>query len=398
MSIIPLGDSHTPDSSAKGFALFALGFRPFFLLAGLSGLSLMLLWLWFWLGTTQFSHYSLIGWHSHEMLFGFSLAIIAGFLLTAVRNWTGLDTPTGRPLALLAGLWIAGRLLPLMPSSLVGLFVVIDLLFLPALIAALSRPLVKAENRINRLFIPLLAVMAIANLLYHLEALGLLLTSGSGISLMTNSILLLLIFVGGRVLPFFTEKAVAGSTPRFSKQREQAVYALFLLWALSDLLLPNSWLAMLAALGAAITQAWRLYDWHHPQVWKKPILWILYAGLAWLVIGFLLKAMAQIELFADNLATHALTAGAIGVTTLGMMARVALGHTGREIDANRTMALAFILINIAVVIRVFVPLTGLLSYQTCITLSAVAWSICYLLFSMIYLPILIRPRIDGRPG
>ncbi|MEW8499354.1 MAG: NnrS family protein [Candidatus Thiodiazotropha taylori] len=395
MSIIPLGDSHTPDSSAKGFALFALGFRPFFLLAGLSGLSLMLLWLWFWLGTTQFSHYSLIGWHSHEMLFGFSLAIIAGFLLTAVRNWTGLDTPTGRPLALLAGLWIAGRLLPLMPSSLVGLFVVIDLLFLPALIAALSRPLVKAENRINRLFIPLLAVMAIANLLYHLEALGLLLTSGSGISLMTNSILLLLIFVGGRVLPFFTEKAVAGSTPRFSKQREQAVYALFLLWALSDLLLPNSWLAMLFALGVAITQAWRLYDWHHPQVWKKPILWILYAGLA---VGFLLKAMAQIELFADNLATHALTAGAIGVTTLGMMARVALGHTGREIDANRTMALAFILINIAVVIRVFVPLTGLLSYQTCITLSAVAWSICYLLFSMIYLPILIRPRIDGRPG
>ncbi|MCG7911415.1 MAG: NnrS family protein, partial [Candidatus Thiodiazotropha taylori] len=370
----------------------------FFLLAGLSGLSLMLLWLWFWLGTTQFSHYSLIGWHSHEMLFGFSLAIIAGFLLTAVRNWTGLDTPTGRPLALLAGLWIAGRLLPLMPSSLVGLFVVIDLLFLPALIAALSRPLVKAENRINRLFLPLLAAMAIANLLYHLEAMGLLLTSGSGISLMTNSILLLLIFVGGRVLPFFTEKAVAGSTPRFSKQREQAVYALFLLWALSDLLLPNSWLAMLFALGVAITQAWRLYHWHHPQVWKKPILWILYAGLAWLVIGFLLKAMAQIELFADNLATHALTAGAIGVTTLGMMARVALGHTGREIDANRTMALAFILINIAVVIRVFVPLTGLLSYQTCITLSAVAWSICYLLFSMIYLPILIRPRIDGRPG
>ncbi|MCG7993447.1 MAG: NnrS family protein [Candidatus Thiodiazotropha lotti] len=398
MSTIPLGDPGSPASPPRGYALFALGFRPFFLLAAISGLALMLLWLWFWLSPTGFNHYSLVGWHSHEMLFGFSLAIIAGFLLTAVRNWTGIDTPTGTPLALLAGLWFAGRLLPFVPTTLVGLFVLIDLLFLPALITALSRPLVKAENRINRLFLPLLVMMAVANLLYHLEAVGLLAMSRSGISLMINSILLLLIFVSGRVLPFFTDKAVTDAAPRFSKQREQAVYALFLLWALSDLLLPNSWPAMLFALGVAITQAWRLYDWHHPQIWNKPILWVLFAGLVWLVVGFLLKAMAQIGLFADNLATHALTAGAIGVTTLGMMARVALGHTGREIGANRVMVLAFILINIAVVIRVFIPVTELLSYPTCITLSAVAWSICYLLFSIIYLPILIRPRIDGRAG
>ncbi|MCG7899615.1 MAG: NnrS family protein [Candidatus Thiodiazotropha weberae] len=398
MSTIPLGDPGSPASPPRGYALFALGFRPFFLLAAISGLALMLLWLWFWLSPTGFNHYSLVGWHSHEMLFGFSLAIIAGFLLTAVRNWTGIDTPTGTPLALLAGLWFAGRLLPFVPTTLVGLFVLIDLLFLPALITALSRPLVKAENRINRLFLPLLVMMAVANLLYHLEAVGLLATSRSGISLMINSILLLLIFVSGRVLPFFTDKAVTDAAPRFSKQREQAVYALFLLWALSDLLLPNSWPPMLFALGVAITQAWRLYDWHHPQIWNKPILWVLFAGLVWLVVGFLLKAMAQIGLFADNLATHALTAGAIGVTTLGMMARVALGHTGREIGANRVMVLAFILINIAVVIRVFIPVTELLSYPTCITLSAVAWSICYLLFSIIYLPILIRPRIDGRAG
>ncbi|ODB89223.1 short-chain dehydrogenase [Candidatus Thiodiazotropha endoloripes] len=398
MSTIPLGDPGSPASPPRGYALFALGFRPFFLLAAISGLALMLLWLWFWLSPTGFNHYSLVGSHSHEMLFGFSLAIIAGFLLTAVRNWTGIDTPTGTPLALLAGLWFAGRLLPFVPTTLVGLFVLIDLLFLPALITALSRPLVKAENRINRLFLPLLVMMAVANLLYHLEAVGLLATSRSGISLMINSILLLLIFVSGRVLPFFTDKAVTDAAPRFSKQREQAVYALFLLWALSDLLLPNSWPPMLFALGVAITQAWRLYDWHHPQIWNKPILWVLFAGLVWLVVGFLLKAMAQIGLFADNLATHALTAGAIGVTTLGMMARVALGHTGREIGANRVMVLAFILINIAVVIRVFIPVTELLSYPTCITLSAVAWSICYLLFSIIYLPILIRPRIDGRAG
>ncbi|MES9850455.1 MAG: NnrS family protein [Candidatus Thiodiazotropha sp. L084R] len=398
MAVIPLGETPAPSKPPRGFVPFALGFRPFFALAAVSGMLLMLLWLWFWLNSPVLNYYSAVGWHTHEMLFGFTMAIVAGFLLTAVRNWTGIDTPTGKPLALLALLWVAGRLFPFIPSIPAWLVVCVDWLFIPALIIALTRPLIKAENRVNRLFIPLLSAMAIANLLYHLEGLGLTQTGQNGISLMRNLVLLLLIFVGGRVLPFFTEKAIQGAAPRFSKQREQFIYTLFTFWIVAELLLPQSWLIAPLALGVAITQAWRLYDWYHPGIWQQPMLWILFCGLIWMVIGFLLKAMALYDLYPNNLATHAFTVGAIGIITLGMMARVSLGHTGRSIDASKSIITAFILINIAVAIRVFLPATNLLSYQACITISGAAWSISYLLFAITYVPILLRPRIDGRPG
>ncbi len=399
MGVVPLGERPAPSTPPAGWRPFGLGFRPFFALAGLSGLVLMLLWIGSWqTGRPPSAYYSLIDWHSHEMLFGFSMAIIAGFLLTAVRNWTGIETPTGKPLALLALLWLVGRLFPFVPSMPVWLISLADWLFIPALILALTPALINAENRINRLFLPLLGAMAIANLLYHLQILGFASTGQGGISLMLNLILLLLIFVGGRVLPFFTEKAVKGATPRFNKHREQFVYALFILWIIAELLMPQSWLIAPLALGVAFTQAWRLMDWHHPAVWRRPILWVLYSGLCWLVAGFLLKALALLEIYPPMLATHALTVGAIGIFTLGMMARVALGHTGRDIEPNRSMLTAFVLINIAVVIRVVLPITGLISYQVCIALSGAIWSICYLLFVITYLPILLRPRVDGRPG
>ncbi|MES9976143.1 MAG: NnrS family protein, partial [Candidatus Thiodiazotropha sp.] len=152
------------------------------------------------------------------------------------------------------------------------------------------------------------------------------------------------------------------------------------------------------AFGVAATQAWRLADWYHPGIWRRPILWVLFSGLFWLTLGYFLKGLALLDLFPANLAVHALTAGAIGVFTLGMMARVALGHTGREIEPNKFITIAFILINLAVIIRVFLPVTGLLGYETCIGLSGSLWALCYLLFVLTYLPILARPRIDGRPG
>ncbi|MCU7929366.1 MAG: NnrS family protein [Candidatus Thiodiazotropha sp. (ex Codakia rugifera)] len=399
MGVIPLGERPAPSSPPTGWAPFALGFRPFFALAALSGLFLMILWVtFFYTGVAPSRYFTTIDWHSHEMLFGFTTAIIAGFLLTAVRNWTGIDTLTGKPLALLALLWLMGRLLPFTPSIPHWLIALTDWLFLPALVVALYPPLIKAENRINRLFLPLLTGMAFANLLYHLQGLGLTATAQRGLELMLNLVLLLLIFVGGRVLPFFTEKAVKGAAPKFSKRREQWVYITIILWTLSELILPLSGLLFPAAAGVAVTQAWRFIDWYHPGIWKKPILWVLFTGLLWLIIGFLLKGLALLDLFPQNLSTHALTAGAIGVFTLGMMARVTLGHTGREIEPNSYMSLGFVLINLAVVIRVFLPLTDLLSYQTCIGLAGSLWVACFLIFVLTYLPILMRPRIDGRPG
>lgn len=398
MGVISLGERPSPSRPPKGFVPFALGFRPFFSLAALSGLLLIALWLGLWKSTTPVDYYGTIGWHSHEMLFGFVTAIIAGFLLTAVRNWTGIDTPTGAPLALLALLWLLARLAPFVPAMPPAGVALIDLAFLPLLIFAIYKPLMGAENRINRIFLPLLGGMALANLLVHLETLGLAQTGRQGINLMIDMVMLLIIMVSGRVMPFFAEKAIEGAHPRFNKTRERLAFAAIGLWTLTELLLPLPWLLALTALAVAGTQLWRFVDWHHPGIWRRPILWVLYTGLLWMIVGFVLKSLSSLGLFPDNLAIHALTAGAIGVLTFGMMARVSLGHTGRDITPAPAIAFSFVLLNLAVLFRVFGPVIHMEGYVHWVMLSGTGWAVSYLLFTLYYLKPLLTPRIDGRSG
>ncbi|MEJ2591232.1 MAG: NnrS family protein [Candidatus Thiodiazotropha sp.] len=398
MGVIPLGERPSPSTPPRGLAPFALGFRPFFSLAGIAGLVLIPLWLVLWHSGSPIAHYGNIGWHSHEMLFGFTVAVISGFLLTAVRNWTGTDTLSGTPLAMLALLWLLARIVPFVPGMPPIGIALTDLAYLPLLAVALYAPLMGAENRINRIFLPLLGLMTLANLLVHLDHLGLTHTGQRGINLMVDLIMLLLIMVSGRVVPFFAEKAVAGAKPRFDARRERFAFVTIGIWTLLDLFLPLPWLLAPAALGVAAAQLWRLYDWHHPGIWRLPILWVLYTGMAWLALGFLLKSLAAAGVFPANLATHALTAGAIGTLVFGMMARVALGHTGREITPARPIAYAFILLNLAALSRVFGPLLPVGSYIYWVMFSGAGWALCYLLFDIYYLRLLNTPRIDGRPG
>jgi uncharacterized protein involved in response to NO len=358
----------------------------------------MLAWLILWRSGVASDYYGGTIWHSHEMLFGFTVAIIAGFLLTAVRNWTGIDTPTGKPLAMLALIWLLARLAPFVPALPAAGIALLDLAFLPILLLAIYRPLVSAENRVNRIFLPLLAAMTLANLLVHLALLGLTQTERMGIHLMINLTLLLITIVSARIIPFFTEKAVTGATPHFSKLREQSVFGALLLWIVLDLLTAPGWLLTAAALAVAGTQAWRFFDWHHPGIWRLPILWVLYSGLLWLIVGFLLRGLSAVGLFPDNLAIHALTAGAIGILTFGMMARISLGHTGRDINPPRLIGYCFILLNLAVFTRVFGPVIHPDAYLQWVMLSGTGWAVCFLLFIAHYLKLLNTPRIDGRPG
>ncbi|MBL3601727.1 MAG: NnrS family protein [gamma proteobacterium endosymbiont of Lamellibrachia anaximandri] len=399
MAVIQLGERPpTPDNS-NSLAPFALGFRPFFILAGLGAVLILGTWLGIWTGHIPApEYYGLIGWHSHEMLFGYTTAVIAGFLLTAVRNWTGIDTLTGKPLAVLALVWLAGRLTPFIPALPDPVIAISDLMFLPLFALALYGPLMRAQNKINRVFLPMISVMALANLLVHAQSLQLFDTAIQGNDLMLNSVLLLLILVSGRVLPFFTEKAVTGSQPRFNRNRERLAFGAIILWTLTELLFPNPWLLGILALTVAFSQLWRLIDWYHPGIWQVPILWVLFTGLAWFALGFLLNSLASLELFPANLATHALTTGAVGILTLGMMSRVALGHTGRSLQPPRLVELSFIAINLAVALRVFAPYVAPNQYGLWIQLSGGLWVLCFLLFSLFYLPVLLKPRIDGRPG
>lgn len=389
----------TPPHNAPAWAPFALGFRPFFLLAGLAAVLLLGGWLALAVGRLPPpTHYDLVGWHSHEMLFGYTAAVIAGFLLTAVRNWSGVDTLTGLPLAALAAAWLAGRLLPWSgaPGALVAL---VDLAFLPLLALALHGPLRAGKNRMNLVLLPLLLGMTLANALVHAQALGLsTLTAATGTRLMLDLVLALVLLVGGRVMPFFTESALADARPKVRRPVEMAgVVLLALLVVLHLAGISGPPLALVAG-ALALVQALRLAGWYQPGVFAVPILAVLYSGFAWLVVGFTLHALAALGLFMPSAATHAFTVGAIGVLTLGMMSRVALGHTGRPMRSALAIDVAFVLINLAAMVRVVLTDLWPAGHGTWLNLSGLLWIAAFALFVVVYAPILTRPRSDGKPG
>jgi uncharacterized protein involved in response to NO len=399
---------HHADADAKlrllppNTALFALGFRPFFLLAGTAAVALAALWVAayvFGLFPAN-NYYDMLGWHSHEMVFGYGVAVVAGFLLTSVKNWTGIQTVQGKGLAALTALWLGGRVLPFFSGTLPhGLIALVDLAFLPALAMALAIPLLRHGQQRNLIFLPILAVMALANGMVHLQVLGLTgATARAGTYVAVDLIILLIAIIGGRVIPFFTERALPGATPRRWPVIERVSIVAVVVLALSELLeLPTAAVAAIAVLGA-LSHAIRWWGWHERRVWSVPLLWVLYLGYGWVVVGFALKALAAAGQVTPFLALHAFTVGGIGVMTLGIMARVALGHTGRPLQPAKAAVWAFALINLATLARVALPLEAPRWYVSSIALAGGLWMAAFLLFLAVYAPILIRPRVDGRPG
>ena len=386
-----------PKQKPPGRPLFALGFRPFFLAAGISAVVLMLglvvaqatnIW--------HYNYFDMMVWHGHEMLFGFAAAVIAGFLLTAVRNWTGLETATGSKLKWLVILWICGRLAPAIPGLPLVLVASIDLAFLPALAAVLSQPLLKAGQVRNYFVLPVLILLTFANGLVHAEVLGFSMdTAQVGLYLAVYIVVLLIAIVSGRVMPFFTERAITGFTASRWPWLEALSYAGIGVFAIADLLLPDAPATAWIALAVALIHAVRLYSWGCWKAWKNPMLSVLYLAYAWLVAGFVLYALSAVGFIAKAQALHAFTAGAIGMFTLGMMARVALGHTGRPILASKAIVAAFGLVFFAAVLRIFSDEDVAEGFAAA---SGLIWSMAFLIFAVVYIPILIRPRADGRPG
>jgi uncharacterized protein involved in response to NO len=337
-------------------------------------------------------------WHAHEMLFGYVGAVIAGFLLTAARNWTGIDTPIGARLGALVLLWLAARLGPFLalPHWLIAL---LDLAFFPALALALIPPLWQGKNKVNRAFLALLAAMTLANLLVHAQALGLTVATASrGSRLMLDLTLLTLWLVAGRIMPFFTQSAIPGFKPRTRPWVETGTFVLAPAIALLNLASPASPVGGMLLLVLASIQAVRLAGWYDPRAWQNPMLAVLYAGYLWLILGLALDGLAALGQLPPFPALHALTAGGIGVFTLGMVARVTLGHTGRDMRASTATSLAFVIINLAALARVFPPLLWPGHYHLWLGISGGLWVLAFALFLGIYGPMLIQPRVDGRPG
>lgn len=386
-----------PRAAPAGFALFALGFRPFYLLAALLAALSVPLW------ALQFSgllgHAYLAGpvWHAHEMLFGFALAVIVGFLFTAGRNWTNLPTPTGLPLAALAALWLAARVLVLTPFGVAA--AVANVAFPLAAAAALARPFIQSGNRRNYFFIGLLGLLAVAAAGVHAAQLGWLAwPAGLGIPMALDVVLFIVAVMAGRVVPMFTNNGVPrAAAARHARVEQVALGSVLALLAADALGLGGLPLAVLALL-AAVAHGARWWLWQPWRTRAVPLVWVLHLAYAWVPVHLLLRAAAAFGWLLPSLATHALTVGAFGGLIIGMMTRTARGHTGRPLKADRWEVACYALVAAAAVVRVGLPLLAPAQTVHAALASALLWSAGFGLYAVRYWPVLSRPRIDGRPG
>ena len=391
-------------TTPRHFALFERGFRPFFSAAGLFAVTGMLLWMLIYVFSVPLTLSGLapVAWHAHEMIYGYAMAVVAGFLLTAVVNWTGIPTLHGSGLVVLLGLWILARVAWFLPLDFsLQLAAAADLLFLLGLIAAVSLPVLRARQWKQLGILSKLWLILAADGLFHAGATG---YPDQGIrwGLYTGLYLVLaLVFVmARRVLPFFIERGVDEDfAPRNRAWLDSASLVLFLVWALMDVYTRQTALIAWLSLGLFGLHAGRLFDWHTPGIWKKPLLWSLYLGYAFLSFGFLLKALSIWHGLSPYLALHAFAVGGIGLMTIGMMSRVALGHTGRNVfDPPGILLPVFSLLVLAALARVVIPLVDPVRYTLWIGTSQVFWMLGFAVFSIVYVPQLIRPRVDGHPG
>jgi uncharacterized protein involved in response to NO len=392
-------------SAPPRLALFAYGFRPFFLAAGLSAVLVVPAWLFMVAqGTMPLAALPPQLWHAHELFYGFVGAALAGFLLTAVPSWTGAKGFAGWPLAAVASAWLLGRLAFAL-ANLVPFWALAaaELAFLPGVAILLAPPLVRSRNRNT----PLLFVLAALWITDAVFVAGLarrdpVLASGS-LRVAIDLMLIVVTVIGGRIVPSFTANALRrrGEAPEILSRPwlERGVIALMVAVAVVDLWQPDGALAGWLAALVAIAQGVRLSGWRSLRTRGEAILWVLHLGYAWMPVGFALKALwllAGAGWAAHWL--HALTMGVFGTMILAVMTRAALGHTGRELSVGGAIAAAYVLLAVSVATRVFAPALGPSHYLWTLLASGSLWTAAFAVYLIVYAPILTLARADGKPG
>jgi uncharacterized protein involved in response to NO len=372
------------------------GFRPFFVLAALHAGLAIPLWLWVYKsGFTIGGPFQAMEWHAHEMLFGYLGAVIAGFILTAVPNWTGRLPLSGAPLAGLVSLWLVGRLATAVVGAPLGAML-LDLAFPAALAAAVWREVVAGRNWRNAPVAAMLTFFALASATHHLEVMGFV-ADGTAARLAIGVTAMLIALIGGRIVPSFTRNWLA----RTGSERLPASFGLpdkAALLTTGAAMLAWIVLPFLSATGVLLSVAGvllgiRLVRWAGLRTMREPILIILHLGYGWLASALLLLGLSILlpELIPASSAVHAFTAGAVGTMTLAVMTRASLGHTGREIRADRWTVAIYAAVTLGAALRVAAPLLPDL-YLTLLGAGGGLWSLAFLLFAVRYGPILLRRR------
>jgi uncharacterized protein involved in response to NO len=371
-------------AAPRGFALFALGFRPLYLLAGAYAALSVPLW------ALQYAGWLPGGnplWHAHEMLFGYAFAVIAGFLLTAVRAWTSRPTPTGGALAGIAALWVLARIAGFFSLPAAAL---VDALFALAVAWGIGRPIYASRNR-NWSFIFFVLALGAASVAFATADPRVALAVGLDV------VLFVIAVMGGRVIPAFTNSAVIGARARRNRWVEYGSLGSVLLLIFVDVLQWQLAAAVLCLVAAGLHAA-RVALWAPLATRGRPILWILHLSYAWIAVHLVLRGLAGFDLVPAALATHALTVGVVGGLTLGMMTRTSRGHTARPLKVGSWEVAAYVLVHAAAAVRVLFPLVVPGAYASFVELSAVLWFAAFAVFTVVYYPILSRPRLDGQPG
>jgi len=389
-------NKHSPASSAS--ALFELGFRPFFLGAGIFAMITIALWAAIYLFGLSLPMQSINGfqWHAHEMIYGYVLAVIAGFLLTAVNNWTGLKTVSPTMLTILFALWLAVRVCFVISANLIWAAAMLDLVFSLLLVIAVSRPVIIRKQWKQMAILSKLMLILICNGLFYLGALGLV-ENGVYLGIYGGLYLVvgLILTMGRRVLPFFIENGVGYQVDLFnSKWLDLSGLALFLGFFVSELFLHQQVVSAWLAAALFLVNAVRLVGWHTPGIWKKPLLWSIYLSFWCITSGFLLFAAGHWFAVSPYLAIHAFAYGGIGLITIGMMSRVSLGHTGRDVSKPPiVIGTSFGLLFVGVISRVLMPIVYAEQYVIWIGLSQLLWIAAFFVFTITYFPVLIKPRL-----
>lgn len=389
----------------RGFVPFAYGFRPFFLLAGVYAVVSIGAWLWLHGQGSGLSGSLPSGyWHGHEMTFGFMGAAIAGFLLTAVPSWTGGRGFSGAPLVALTVLWLAGRIAMASISALPWVAVAIaELSFMPVLILMIAPLLLRAANRNWPLLLVLAALWLADGLFLYAARLADPALGRTALLVALDLVLVLITIIAGRIVPAFTRNALAqagsGISVRANPLVERVLIAAMLAVAVCDLVAPGGNIAAGLAAVAAAAHAWRQSGWRGWMTRSQPIVWILHLAYLWLPIGLAMKA-AWLGAGAGwaGFWQHALGAGAAATMILAVMTRAALGHTGRPLRVRPSITIAYVLLTLAVVVRVFGPSALSLQYKTTILVAGALWISAFVPYLVVYGPILVRRRIDGKPG
>lgn len=380
----------------SGPPVLSYGFRPFFLLAGIFAIAAMVGWIGaLTAGWGVGGDYGMLNWHAHEMLFGYTSAALAGYMLTAIPNWTGRLPVSGLPLLGLVAVWLAGRLTMAVPGIMgLPLSMVVEACFLPLMAAIAAVEIIAGKNWKNLKILAGLSALSLVNIAFHVSV------AFNGVALEASRAgvaiyVMLIAVVGGRIVPSFTRNWLA----KAGAPRLPAPFGRFdvvaMAWLLVTLALwvafPETIVTAGAAVGAAVLHAVRLARWHGRRTVDEPLLLALHVGYAFVPLGMLSVALASLGWIANASALHVLTVGAIGGMTLAIMTRASLGHTGRALKASLCTSVAYLALTLSAVLRPFAELIPS-QYHFLLALSGACWLIAFGLFVLEFGPMLVSPR------